>query len=313
MSAPTIDRDAVGRAGDAIRPGDPRRDSRDPRRAVRTPSRRRGDRIRGTALTAFIGLGALVMITPFLWLIVATTNETSDIFSSPPALLPGGEFWNNLVGVIEAARFGDAIRNSAVVSVVGTLGGMLVCSAAGYAFAKFAFRGRDVMFTILIASMALPGHVTLVPLFRIMVELGWLNSYQALILPGLAVPFGIFLMRQAMQSVPDELIHAARVDGAGEFRIFFQIVLPTMRPTLAALAIFLFLGHWNDFVFPLIVLRTQDAYTLPVALASLEGIGQTDYGQLLTGTFLSILPVLVLFLFLQRHFVAGLLAGSVKQ
>ncbi|WSM30291.1 carbohydrate ABC transporter permease [Streptomyces sp. NBC_01689] len=180
-------------------------------------------------------------------------------------------------------------------------------------FAKFRFRGRDAMFTVIIASLALPGQVTLVPLFKMMVALGWLNSHQGLILPNLALPFGIFLMRQAMQSVPDELIQAARVDGAGEIRTFFQIVMPAMRPALAALAIFLFLGQWNDFVYPLIVQRTPEAYTLPVSLGTLHGVQSTDYGQLRTGTLISIVLVLVLFLFLQRYFVAGLLAGSVKQ
>lgn len=169
------------------------------------------------------------------------------------------------------------------------------------------------MFTVIIASLALPGQVTLVPLFKMMVALGWLNSHQGLILPNLALPFGIFLMRQAMQSVPDELIQAARVDGAGEIRTFFQIVMPAMRPALAALAIFLFLGQWNDFVYPLIVQRTPEAYTLPVSLGTLHGVQSTDYGQLRTGTLISIVLVLVLFLFLQRYFVAGLLAGSVKQ
>jgi lactose/L-arabinose transport system permease protein len=281
------------------------------------PSRRRrasrGDRVLSAILTTVIALGALVMIGPFIWLFVATTHSTADIFSSPPALLPGSEFWKNLTGLLGALQFGDAVRNSVIVSVVYTGLGLIVCSAAGYAFAKFRFRGRDVMFAVLIASLALPGQVTLVPLFKIMVQLGWLNSYQALIVPDLALPFGIFLMRQAMQAVPDELLQAGRVDGAGEFRIFFRIVLPTMRPSLAALAIFLFLARWNDFVYPLIIQRTPDAYTLPVALATLRGIGTTDYGQLLTGTFVSIIPVLAMFLFLQRHFVAGLLGGSVKQ
>jgi lactose/L-arabinose transport system permease protein len=200
-----------------------------------------------------------------------------------------------------------------VVSSVTTVLGVLICSAAGYAFAKFTFRGRGVLFGAILAALALPSQVMLVPLFQLMVNLDWLNSYQALILPNLATPFGIFLMRQAMASVPDELLDAARVDGAGETRIFARIVLPIMRPSLAALAIFLFLAQWNDFVYPLIVQRTQDAYTVPVALASLQGVSSTDYGQLLAGTFLSMVPVLVLFLFLQRHFVAGLLAGSVKQ
>jgi lactose/L-arabinose transport system permease protein len=162
-------------------------------------------------------------------------------------------------------------------------------------------------------TLALPSQVTLVPLFQIMVWLGWLDSYQAIILPGLAMPFGVFLMRQAMSSIPDELIQAARVDGAGEFRLLMRIVIPTVRPALSALAIFLFLGQWNAFVFPLVVLRTPDAYTIPVALATLQGVSSTDYGQLLTGTMLSRLPILILFLFLQRQFVAGILAGAVKQ
>ncbi|MER7681001.1 carbohydrate ABC transporter permease [Streptomyces sp. NPDC096934] len=264
-------------------------------------------------LTTVVAIGAVFMLAPFAWLVVATTHSTNEIFSSPPALLPGGRFWTNLTGLFRSLQFGDAVRNSLVVSAVYTVLGMVVCSTAGYAFAKFRFRGRDAMFTVIIASLALPGQVTLVPLFKMMVALGWLNSYQGLILPNLALPFGIFLMRQAMQSVPDELIQAARVDGAGEIRTFFQIVMPTMRPALAALAIFLFLGQWNDFVYPLIVQRTPEAYTLPVSLATLHGVQSTDYGQLLTGTLISIVPVLVLFLFLQRYFVAGLLAGSVKQ
>lgn len=291
---------------------------RQERPPARRPARRSGlvsrkDRILSAVLTTVIALGALVMIGPFIWLFVATTHTTADIFSSPPALLPGGQFWDNLTGLLQSVQFGDAIRNSLVVSVTYTLLGLIVCSSAGYAFAKFRFPGRNLMFGLLIASLALPGQVTLVPLFKIMVQLGWLNSYQAQIVPDLALPFGIFLMRQAMQAVPDELLQAGRVDGAGEFRIFFRIVLPTMKPSLAALAIFLFLARWNDFVYPLIIQRTPDAYTLPVALATLRGIGTTDYGQLLTGTFLSILPVLAMFLFLQRYFVAGLLGGSVKQ
>ncbi|WP_420031451.1 carbohydrate ABC transporter permease [Streptomyces sp. cg28] len=279
--------------------------------------RRRGaagsTRSLSAVLTTFIGLGAVLMLAPFAWLVVATTHSTSEIFSSPPALLPGGHFWENFSGLFTSLQFGSALRNSVVVSLVYTGLGLVVCSAAGYAFAKFTFRGRGVLFTVIIASLALPGQVTLVPLFKMMVELGWLNSYQGLILPNLALPFGIFLMRQSMQSVPDELIQAARMDGAGELRTFLQIVLPTMRPALAALSIFLFLAQWNDFVYPLIVQRTPEAYTLPVSLATLHGVQSTDYGQLLTGTLISVLPVLVLFLFLQRYFVAGLLAGSVKQ
>lgn len=264
-------------------------------------------------ITIFIALGAVVMVTPFLWLIIASTYPTNEIFTTPPNALPGDHLWKNLETLFVSSGFGSAIRNSLIVSTVSTVLGVFIAAAAGYAFAKFTFPGRNVMFAVIIGSLALPSQVTLVPLFQMMVSLGWLNSYQSLILPSLAVPFGIFLMRQTMLSVPDELIQAARIDGAGEFRTFFQIVLPTVRPALAACSIFLFLGQWNDFVYPLVALRTQDAYTIPVALAALKGVSSTDYGALLSGTLVSIVPVLILFLFLQRHFVAGLLAGSVKQ
>lgn len=270
-------------------------------------------RVLSAVLTTVIAAGALVMVAPFLWLVVAATRTTPEIFSSPPPLLPGTHFWTNLTNLFGNLAFGAALRNSLVVSLTYTVLGIAICSAAGYAFAKYRFRGRNVMFAVIIASLALPGQVTLVPLFRLMVELGWLNSYQALILPNLALPFGIFLMRQTMESFPDDIVQAARVDGAGEFRIFATIVLPTMRPALAALGIFLFLGAWNDFVYPLVILRSESSYTLPVALATLQGVQSTDYGQLLMGTLISVIPVLALFLFLQRYFVAGLLAGSVKQ
>ncbi|MFB6609691.1 carbohydrate ABC transporter permease [Agromyces sp. NPDC056379] len=273
----------------------------------------RGRRTRSLVLTTVIAAGSIVMILPFYWLIIATTYPSSEIFASPPNLLPGPAFFDNLSGLLTETLFGRAIGNSVLVASVYTVLGLVVCTAAGYAFAKFEFRGRGVLFGAVLVTLALPSQVTLVPLFQIMVTLGWLDTYQALILPSLAMPFGIFLMRQTMLAVPDELLQAARVDGAGEFRVFSRIVLPTVRPAIAALAIFLFLGQWNEFVYPLVVLRTPESFTIPVSLASLQGIGTTDYGQLMTGTLLSVLPILVLFLFLQRHFVAGILAGAVKQ
>ncbi|MFE6736213.1 carbohydrate ABC transporter permease [Microbacterium sp. NPDC057650] len=268
---------------------------------------------RSLVLTTAIAAGAVLMALPFYWLIIASTYPSNKIFSTPPNFVPGDAFWSNVTGLFQETMFGRSVLNSVLVASIYTVLGLIVCTAAGYAFAKFEFRGKNVMFGILLVTLALPSQVTLVPLFQIMVWLGWLDTYQALILPSLALPFGVFLMRQAMSSIPDELIQAARVDGAGEFRLLFQIVIPTVRPALAALSIFLFLGMWNAFVFPLVVLRTPDAYTIPVALATLQGVSNTDYGQLLTGTMLSMLPILILFLFLQRQFVAGILAGAVKQ
>ncbi|MFC4139648.1 MULTISPECIES: carbohydrate ABC transporter permease [unclassified Microbacterium] len=268
---------------------------------------------RSLVLTTAIAAGAVLMALPFYWLIIASTYPSNKVFSTPPNFVPGDAFWSNVTSLFNETMFGRSVLNSVLVASIYTVLGLIVCTAAGYAFAKFEFRGKNVMFGILLVTLALPSQVTLVPLFQIMVWLGWLDTYQALILPSLALPFGVFLMRQAMSSIPDELIQAARVDGAGEFRLLFQIVIPTVRPALAALSIFLFLGMWNAFVFPLVVLRTPDAYTIPVALATLQGVSNTDYGQLLTGTMLSMLPILILFLFLQRQFVAGILAGAVKQ
>ena len=270
-------------------------------------------RLASWIITVVIAIGAVLMLVPFYWLVVASTHRTRDIFSNPPNLVPGDQLWTNLYNLFTEAHFGAALQNSLLIALLYALFGAVVCTMAGYAFAKFSFYGQNVLFGLVLVILALPSQVTLVPLFQIMVSLGWLNTYQALILPNLALPFGIFLMRQTMQAVPDELIQAARVDGAGEFRIFMQIVLPTMRPALAALGIFMFLGQWNDFVYPLIVLRTPDAYTVPVALATLQGVSTTDYGQLLAGTAMSVLPVLGMFLFLQRQFVAGILAGAIKQ
>lgn len=270
-------------------------------------------RSKSLVLTTAVAAGAVAVALPFYWLIIATTYPSSEIFSAKPHLLPGDHFWTNLVGLFTDTGFGRAMLNSLLVSGLYTLLGLVVCTAAGYAFAKFTFPGKSVLFGAVLVTLALPSQVTLVPLFQQMVAMGWLNTYQALILPNLALPFGIFLIRQTMTVVPDELLQAARVDGAGEFRTFFRIVVPTVRPAIAALAIFLFLAQWNEFVYPLVVLRSPDAYTVPVALATLQGVGTTDYGQLLTGTLLSMLPILILFLFLQRQFVAGILAGAVKQ
>lgn len=272
-----------------------------------------GNTWRTVLLTGGLAIGLVVFVFPFYWLLVSSTRKSTDIFSKSPKLVPGTEFINNVKHLMESTQFSAAFINSMVVSVVYVVLGGIVCSLAGYAFAQYRFRGQKALFALVIGVMALPSQVTLVPLFKMMLSLDWLGTYQALILPDLALPFGVFLMRQAMSSFPSSIVEAARIDGAGEVRIFATIVLPTMKPTLAALAIFMFLARWNDFVYPLVVTRTSEQYTLPVALATLQGANSTDYGQLLAGTAISVLPVLILFLFLQKEFVSGMTAGSVKE
>ena len=278
-----------------------------------TSARIRRTRASSALLTTVIFVGFILMVAPFYWLVIGSTHSSDEIFANPPNLLPGDQLWTNIQVLFGDLGFGRAIANSAAVSVIFVILGAFICLCGGYAFSKFQFRGRTLLFGVVIATLAIPSQVTLVPLFQTMVTLGWLNSYQGLILPSLAYPFGLFLMRQAMESVPDELIQAARIDGAGEFRILFQIVLPTILPAMAALGIFLFLGIWNEFVWPLVILRAESAYTVPVALASFRDVSLTDYGTLITATTFSIIPVCLVFIFLQRYFVAGLLSGAVKQ
>ena len=194
-----------------------------------------------------------------------------------------------------------------------TLGNLVFCSMLGYAFAKIDFWGRTWLFRLVLATLMIPGMVTLVPLFVLVSNLGMVNTYFGLILPFLAGPFGVFLMRQFMQGIPDELIDAARVDGAGEFRIFARVVMPLCKPALATLAILTFLGSWNNFLWPLVVSSTEDMYTLPVALA-LYSVGQnsTQYGLLLAGAMVVVVPILIVFFALQKHFVQGLATTGLK-
>lgn len=264
-------------------------------------------------LTSVLLIAVAVVLVPFYWLIVASTHSTAEVFDSPPPLLPGGHLLENLTGLEEGIGFSRVVLNSVLISTIYTLLGGLVCTMAGYGFAKYTFRGKEFFFGLLMLGLVIPSQVTLVPLFKMMLALDWLNTYQAIVLPNLALPFGIFLMRQSMSALPDELLSAGRVDGCGELRLFIRVVLPPIRPAIAALGIYLFLYQWNDFVWPLIALRTQDAYTIPLAIASLQGATETDYGQILAGTAVAAIPMALLFLLLQRHFVSGLLAGAVKE
>lgn len=270
-------------------------------------------KLRGWPLTFLLAGLTGLSVGPFYWLVIAITRKDTDIFDWPPKLLPGGHLGDNLDHLQRRISLLRVIGNSLLVAGVQTVGALVVALLAGYAFAKFRFRGRSLLFGLLLSTLVVPEQVMLVPLFKMMMSFGLLDTYQALILPGLCVPFAIFLMRQSLAGLPDELLDAARVDGAGEFRVLWSVVVPVMRPVLAALAIFLFLGSWNQFVWPLVALRSPEMHTLPVAIATLYGNkSTTDYGAILTGTALSTLPMMVLFLVLQRQFISGLLAGATK-
>ena len=203
--------------------------------------------------------------------------------------------------------------NSIFIATASTLLTLFFCSLGGYAFAKYQFRGQKILFGILLASMMVPFQVLLVPLFGLMYDIGWLNSYKAIIIPFSVGAFGVFLMRQFIVTIPSELLDAARIDGCSEFGIYYRIVLPIIKPALGALTIYSFLGSWNGYLWPLIILRDEAKYTLPIGLANLVGIYRQDYGMLMAGTLLSLMPIVVLFLAMQREFVQGITLGSVKE
>lgn len=257
--------------------------------------------------------GVVISIAPFYWMLVGSTLPSGEIFRLPPKLLPGDYLAQNLQSLNESLGFAKIFWNSLFIALVYTLVSTLISSMAGYAFAKFTFKGKNFFFFIILCTLMIPSQVTLIPLFEMMVTFNWLNTYQAIILPTLASPFAIYLMRQNMKSVPDSIIEASRVDGAGELKIFFTVILPVTRPAMAAVAIFLFMSQWNSLLWPLITLNSKEMFTLPVALSSLIGMARIDYGQLMLGTTLSTVPIMIFFLLLQKHFISGILGGAVKE
>ncbi|MEP7001377.1 MAG: carbohydrate ABC transporter permease, partial [bacterium] len=229
-----------------------------------------------------------------------------------PAVVPHHptlDHYRDLFGRLDLGRYA---LNSAFVAVVTTIAALAINSSAGYAFAKLRFAGRNQTFRILAAGLAIPVQVAMLPLFLLVKSLGLVNNYGGVIVPGLASIFGIFLVRQYALAIPDDLLDAARIDGASEFRVFRSIVLPTIKPVLATLALWTFLATWNDFMWPLIILSDDRKYTLPVALAGLVGEHAQDVELMMAGAVITVLPVLTLFLFLQRYYVEGVTEGSVK-
>ena len=268
--------------------------------------------IRHLPVYLVLAVGSIVSLIPFLWMIIASTHRTSELFGTPLPLLPGGELMENLARLQAETNFGRVMVNSLGLAVAYTVFSSIVSMMAGYGLAKFRFRGRGVVLGLILVTMMIPMQVLLVPLFQMMASLGWIDSYQAVILPFVASAFGIFLMRQSFLDFPDSLIESARIDGANEFRTFYRIVLPVARPQIAALVIYTFMTQWNAFIWPLLMLNTEDKYTVPVALNTMIGLSRIDYSGLMLGSLIATLPLLVLFLIFQRQFIAGLLGGAVK-
>ena len=274
--------------------------------------RARQDRVSSLALHAALVLFGALSLMPLLWMLSASFMVTGEASSFPPAMLPHHptlDHYRDLFGRLDLGRYA---LNSALIASVTTVAALAINASAGYAFAKLRFRGRDRTFRVLAAGLAIPVQVAMLPLFLLVKSLGLVNNYGGVIVPGLASIFGIFLVRQYALSIPDDLLDAARIDGASEFRVFRSIVLPTIKPVLATLSLWTFLATWNDFMWPLIVLSDDRKYTLPVALAGLVGEHAQDVELMMAGAVITVLPVLTLFLFLQRYYVEGIAEGSVK-
>ncbi|HUL67896.1 MAG TPA: carbohydrate ABC transporter permease [Burkholderiaceae bacterium] len=267
---------------------------------------------RGLAVNAALALLAALTLFPLAWMVAASLMAPGEASTFPPPLLPHAATLANYRELFATAGIGRQIVNSALVSACATVLSLLFNLIAGYAFAKLRFAGRDATFRTLLGALVIPGQVAMMPLFLMLKQMGLVNTYAGALVPWLASVFGIFLVRQYALSIPEELLEAARIDGAGELRIFTTIVLPLLKPIVVTLAVLTFLGAWNDFMWPLIVLTDRELQTLPVALAGLSREHVQDTELMMAGSVVTVLPVLVLFLVLQRHYMQGLLMGSVK-
>jgi multiple sugar transport system permease protein len=271
--------------------------------------RRRG----GRWLYVVLALGLLVTLAPFLWMLLGSLKPEAELQRVPPTWWPETPSFDNFRQLFDRLDFPRFFANSVLVAVAVTAGNLVFCSMVGYALAKLDFAGKRLLFGLVLGMLMVPGVVTFVPLFVLVANLGLVNTYPGLVLPFLVTPLGVFLMRQFIMGLPDELIEAARIDGAGEWRIFSRVIMPLCGPALATLGILTFLSSWNNFLWPLVVAQTEDKYTLPVALA-LYSVGQnaTKYGLLLAGSVVIILPVIALFVALQRYFVQGIATTGIK-
>jgi cellobiose transport system permease protein len=265
---------------------------------------------------AVLVVGVVLSMFPFYWSLVLATNTSRDVFRYPPRLLPGTHLAENVRHVLDNIDFFGSMLNTLIVAVSVTVLVLFFDSLAAFTFAKYRFPGRSALFGLLMVIFMLPGQLSIIPQYLIMVEIGWVGTLQALIVPAAVNAFGIFWMRQYIsRALPDELLDAARIDGASFLRIYRTVCLPMIRPGLAFLGIYTFVGTWNDYIWPLVVLTDPNKITLQVALAQLNlghGAAQTDYSMLMAGTLMAVTPLLLAFTLFARNFVADLAKGSVQ-
>lgn len=273
-----------------------------------------GGLLRLLLVYSLLTVGAVVMLLPFAWMVSASLMTPREVMARPLVWVPSVPQVGNFGALLQAVPFGWAYLNSLVVTLTVMAGILLTSSLSGYGFAKFQFPGRDVLFLVVLATLMIPPFLILIPVFYLVRQLGWVDTYPGLIVPNLVTAFGIFLLRQYMLSLPDELLDAARIDGAPEFTIYWRIVLPLVGPALGALAILAFVYHWNSFLWPLIVVRSPGMMTVPLALNSLRIYASSPevINLQMAGATAAILPVLLVFALLQRWFVQGIALTGLK-
>jgi len=267
----------------------------------------------GWWLYVLLGIGVILLVGPFIWMVLGSIKTTGELRQVPPTWLPQNPTLANYTDLLDRLNFARFFLNSAIVAAAVTAGNVIFCSMLGYALAKLSFPGKRFVFAVVLGTLMVPFIVTFMPLFVLVANMGLVNTHAGLILPSLVGAFGVFLMRQFIGGIPDELLDAARVDGAGEHYIFWRIVMPLCGPAIATLTILTFLGSWNSFLWPLVVANTEDMYTLPVAIALFAtGQQETNIALLMAGSVVVILPVLIVFILLQRYFTQGIAMTGIK-
>jgi cellobiose transport system permease protein len=280
---------------------------------VFAPHRRRGVNRVPVSVYVLLTLVVLISVFPLYWMFVVATTDTATARELPPHIVPGGNFLHLAGLVFETVPFVQALINSVIVATAVGVGQALLCALAGFAFAKLSFPSRNTLFLIVILTMTVPAQLSVIPQYLIVSELGWVDTLQAVFVPGLVSAFGIFWMRQHIaSSIDDELMQAARVDGATTWQVFWRIAFPLVRPAAFVLGLFTFVYAWNDFLWPLIVLKSPENYTVQIAIKALQNNRDIDLGLAMSGSFLATLPLLVLFVFVGRRLVQGIMEGAFK-
>ncbi|MBM7097894.1 MULTISPECIES: carbohydrate ABC transporter permease [Alteribacter] len=273
--------------------------------------RYKNSKIEKTFVTALLVFGGIVVSIPFIWMILSSFKPANEVLSMPPTFLPSNPTIEHYVNLFTNMNFGIYLRNTLVI-VFFSFVGLLFNGMAGYAFAKFNFKGKEPIFYMVLATMMIPAQVTMIPVYLILNQVGLTNTMAGIVLPGLAAAFSIFLFRQFMSTIPFDLIEAARLDGAGEFRIFFRLIIPIAKPVFAVQAILTFIGAWNSFLWPLIIASDQNLYTLSVGLALLQGQHSSNFGLQMAGAAFMVVPILIVFAFFQKYIIQGFTMSGLK-